>query len=150
MKKLTAIFLILVFILALTACGVTKGSGEPVASKSTNTHSNIETANTELSQPANIETMSGTVSHVGTETAYELTAEEIQLFIDIIKNDNWNTNGTADCFSDCKLIINGETYYYHSDCGTWNDNLNNQCLTVTDPEKETINTVLSQYITLGF
>lgn len=150
MKKLTAIFLTLVFILALTSCGVTKGSGEPVASKSTNTNSNIETANTELSQPENIETMSGTVSRVGTEKAYELTEEEIQQIIDIINNSNWNTTGTSDCANDCKLIIDGETYYYHSDCGTWNDNLNNRCLTVTDTEKENINTILSQYITLGF
>ncbi len=152
MKKLTAIVLTLIFILALTACGAPTGGGESVASGTISNipNSNMDHTNTELSQSADFETMRGTVSRVGAEETYELTVEEIQQVVEIIENSNWNTKGTADCTNDCKLIINGETYYYHSDCGTWNDNWNNRYLTVTDTEKESINAVLSQYITLGF
>ena len=41
------------------------------------------------------------------------------------------------------------TYYYHSECGTFNDKANNQNLPVTAEEKESINVILAQYITLG-
>ena len=41
------------------------------------------------------------------------------------------------------------TYYYHSECGTFNDKENNQNLPVTAEEKESINAILAQYITLG-
>ena len=152
MKKLITLVLVLVFIVALTACGKPKDSGEPVVGGAVSDISNSSTGTTEIEQPqpGDIETASGTVSHVGTEKTYELTAEEIEQIIAIMENGSWNLDGTADCANDCKLIINGRTYYYHSGCGTFNDNLNNQSLTTTDAEKESINAVLSQYITLGF
>ena len=62
----------------------------------------------------------------------------------------WNTEGTAECANDCKLIIGERTYYYHSECGTFNDKENNQNLPVTAEEKESINVILAQYITLWF
>lgn len=131
MKKWTALAFVLVFIVALAACGETKEHGE---------------AETESPQPADIETASGIVTHVGTEDTYKLTMEEIEQITEIIENGNWNTEGTADCANDYNFTINGETYSYHSECGTLNDNLNNRSLTATDAEKELINAVLSQYI----
>ena len=62
----------------------------------------------------------------------------------------WNTEGTAECANDCKLIIGERTYYYHSECGTFNDKEDNQNLPVTAEEKESINVILAQYITLWF
>ena len=59
------------------------------------------------------------------------------------------TEGTAECANDCKLIIEERTYYYHSECGTFNDKENNQNLSVTAKEKESINVILAQYVTLG-
>ena len=47
------------------------------------------------------------------------------------------------------LMIDERTYYYHSECGTFNDEKNNQNLPVTAEEKENINAILAQYITLG-
>ena len=61
----------------------------------------------------------------------------------------WNTEGTSECANDCKLIIGERTYYYHSECGTFNDKEDNQNLPVTAEEKESINVILAQYITLG-
>ena len=75
--------------------------------------------------------------------------EEVKIIADIIEKGTWNTEGTADCANDCKLIIDERTYYYHSECGTFNDKKNNQNLPVTAEEKENINAILAQYITLG-
>ena len=80
---------------------------------------------------------------------YDLTEEEVKIIADIIENGTWNTEGTAECANDCKLIIDERTYYYHSECGTFNDKENNQNLPVTAEEKESINAILAQYITLG-
>lgn len=73
MKKLTAIVLTLIFILALTACGAPTGGGESVASGTISNipNSNMDHTNTELSQSADFETMRGTVSRVGAEETYE-------------------------------------------------------------------------------
>lgn len=109
-------------------------------------NSNTGTAETEPSQSEDTETASGIVSHVGADKTYRLDAEEIEQIAGIIENGDWNTEGTADCSNDYELTINEATYYYHSECGTLNDNLNNRCLTVTDTEKENINAVLSQYV----
>ena len=75
--------------------------------------------------------------------------KEVKIIADIIENGTWNTEGTAECANDCKLIIDERTYYYHSECGTFNDKENNQNLPVTAEEKESINAILAQYITLG-
>ena len=75
--------------------------------------------------------------------------EEVKIIADIIENGTWNTEGTTECANDCKLIIDERTYYYHSECGTFNDKENNQNLPVIAEEKESINAILAQYITLG-
>ena len=75
--------------------------------------------------------------------------KEVKIIADIIENGTWNTEGTTECANDCKLIIDERTYYYHSECGTFNDKENNQNLPVTAEEKESINAILAQYITLG-
>ena len=75
--------------------------------------------------------------------------KEVKIIADIIENGTWNTEGTAECANDCKLIIDERTYYYHSECGTFNDKENNQNLPVIAEEKESINAILAQYITLG-
>ena len=149
MKKLTAIFSVIVFILALSACEETKETGEPIGTNSYRSGSDTIIAASEPPQSEDTEAVSGTVFHVGADKAYALTAEEIEQIAAIIETGNWNSEGTSDCVNDCKLIINGETYYYHSECGTWNDKLHDRCLSVTNAEKEKINAVLSQYVTLG-
>lgn len=48
-----------------------------------------------------------------------------------------------------KEEIGERIYDYHSECGTFNDNVNNQNLSVAVKEKESINAILARYITLG-
>ena len=149
MKKSAAIAIVLMLLLSLAACGEKTENGGSAADRAESPRANRDIVETELSQSENTKPVSGIVSHAGTDKLVELTAEETKQMIEIIENGTWNTAGTADCFNDCTLTIGGETYSYHSECGTWNDNLNDRCLTVTDAEKEIINAVLSQYITLN-
>lgn len=107
------------------------------------------TIETEQSQSADLEAVTGTVSRMGTEETYELTAEETATISDILNTGNW-VGALTKCESDCVITTaDGDAFYYHSACGTLNDDVNNRSLSVTDHEKESINAVLSQYRILG-
>ena len=123
MKRVLALFLVLICMLSVVACDKATGSEAPVTS--------------------------GIITRTEEDKIYDLTEEEVKIIADIIENGTWNTEGTAECANDCKLIIDERTYYYHSECGTFNDEKNNQNLPVTAEEKENINAILAQYITLG-
>mgnify|MGYP004626189461 FL=1 len=123
MKRVLVLFGVLIFMLSFVACDKATGSEAPVTS--------------------------GIITRTEEDKIYDLTEEEVKIIADIIENGTWNTEGTAECANDCKLIIDERTYYYHSECGTFNDKENNQNLPVTAEEKESINAILAQYITLG-
>ena len=123
MKRVLVLFGVLIFMLSFVACDKATGSEAPVTS--------------------------GIITRTEEDKIYDLTEEEVKIIADVIENGTWNTEGTAECANDCKLIIDERTYYYHSECGTFNDKENNQNLPVTAEEKESINAVLAQYITLG-
>ena len=123
MKRVLVLFGVLIFMLPFVACDKASGSEAPVTS--------------------------GIITRTEEDKIYDLTEEEVKIIADIIENGTWNTEGTAECANDCKLIIDERTYYYHSECGTFNDKENNQNLPVTAEEKESINAILAQYITLG-
>ena len=123
MKRVLVLFGVLIFMLPFVACDKATGSEAPVTS--------------------------GIITRTEEDKIYDLTEEEVKINPDVIENGTWNTEGTAECANDCKLIIDERTYYYHSECGTFNDKENNQNLPVTAEEKESINAILAQYITLG-
>ena len=54
----------------------------------------------------------------------------------------------TDCASDCVLTFDGRTVYYHSDCGTFNERLeqSNQSLHLSDAERETVNAIIQEVI----
>lgn len=152
MKRVLALFLLLICMLSLVACDKTTGSGEPVRSGDVSDIPEIDkkvSGETKQTQQAIVESISGTISRIDEDKIYDLTEEEVKIIADIIENDTWNTEGTAECANDCKLVIDDRTYFYHSECGTFNDKENNQNLSVTGEEKESINAILAQYITLG-
>ena len=152
MKRVLTLFLVLICMLSVVACDKATGSGEPVRDGDVSDISEIDknvSSETEQTQQANVESISGTISHIDEDKICDLTEEEVKIIADIIENGTWNTEGTAECANDCKLIIDERTYYYHSECGTFNDKENNQNLPVIAEEKESINAILAQYITLG-
>ncbi len=152
MKRLLALFWILTCMLSLVACDKATGSEEPVAGGAVSDMPEVDknvSGEAEQTQQAIIESISGTIARIDEDKAYNLNEEEVKIIADIIENGSWNTEGTAECANDCKLIIDERTYYYHSECGTFNDKENNQNLPVTAKEKENINVILARYIILG-
>ena len=152
MKRLLALFWILTCMLSLVACDKATGSEEPVTGGAVSDMPEVDknvSGEAEQTQQAIIESISGTIARIDEDKAYNLNEEEVKIIANIIENGTWNTEGTAECANDCKLIIDERTYYYHSECGTFNDKENNQNLPVTTKEKESINVILAHYITLG-
>ena len=152
MKKLLALFWVLICMLSLVACDKATGSEEPVTGGAVSDMPEVDknvSDETEQTQQAIVESISGTITRIDEDKIYDLNEEEVKIIAEIIENRTWNTEGTAECANDCKLIIDERTYYYHSECGTFNDKENNQNLPVTTKEKESINVILAHYITLG-
>ena len=152
MKKLLALFWVLTCMLSLVACDKATGSEEPVTDGAASDMPEVDknvSGETEQTQQAIVESISGTITRIDEDKIYDLNEEEVKMIANIIENGTWNTEGTAECANDCKLIIDEITYYYHSECGTFNDKENNQNLPVTTKEKESINVILAHYITLG-
>ena len=152
MKRLLALFWVLTCMLSLVACDKATGSREPVTGGAVSDMPEVDknvSGETEQTQQAIVESISGTITRIDEDKIYDLNEEEVKIIADIIENGTWNTEGTAECANDCKLIIEERTYYYHSECGTFNDKENNQNLSVTAKEKESINVILAHYITLG-
>lgn len=152
MKKLLALFCVLTCMLSLVACDKATGSEEPVTGGAVSDMPEVDknvSGEIEQTQQAIVESISGTITRIDEDKIYDLNEEEVKIIADIIENGTWNTEGTAECANDCKLIIDDRTYYYHSECGTFNDKVNNQNLPVTAKEKESINVILAHYIILG-
>ena len=150
MKKLLALLGVLTCMLSLVACDKATGNEETVTDGADifEVDKNVS-GETEQVQQAVIESRSGIITRIDEEKIYDLNEEEVKIIADIIEDGTWNTEGTAECANDCKLIIEERTYYYHSECGTFNDKENNPNLSVTAKEKESINVILAQYVTLG-
>ena len=50
---------------------------------------------TEQTQQAIVESISGTITRIDEDKIYDLTEEEVKIIADIIENGTWNTEGTA-------------------------------------------------------
>lgn len=78
-----------------------------------------------------------------------VSVEHSDIIVSVLADESRFVEGTADCMNDCIVAVNGDIFYYHSDCGTFNDNAKNRSFTLTESEKEEINGILSKYITIG-
>jgi len=74
--------------------------------------------------------------------------EHIRMLSGILFADLCNIGATADCLNNCEISIDGRVFCYHSDCGTFNDNVNQNSITVDENTKIKINNLLEQYIPL--
>ncbi len=88
------------------------------------------------------------VKNVSGDTVITLSQEESSFVAEILCRNNWE-EGTADCLSDMEFTMDGQIFYYHSDCGTFNDNANQRSLSVSGEEKEKINAILKNYTELS-
>ena len=91
-----------------------------------------------------------TAENIFTKEMCGISGEDSLLITEMLQNGPWEREGTSDCINNIQIIVNGTAvYYYHSDCGSFNDNKNQQCLHLNEDEKEKLNTVLSGYISLS-
>ena len=79
------------------------------------------------------------------ETEVKMTAEDSQIIRNYFSDGKYE-NGTGDCMSDYIFTTRaGQKIYYHSECGTFNDIVNNGSYKVSDYQREERNAVLSKY-----
>lgn len=78
---------------------------------------------------------------------FELSGENAKAILQILDAGSWMP-GATDCASDYVLTFDGRTVYYHSDCGTFNERLeqSDQSLCLSDAERETVNSIIQAVI----
>lgn len=77
-------------------------------------------------------------------TAYPDDEQAEELYA-MVNNGEW-MQSLGDCLSEYLIIINGNEYHYHSDCGTINDYTNMRCKTLDKELKDTFNALLENVI----
>ena len=118
MKRVLALFLVLICMLSIVACDKATSSEEPVIDGGVSDVSEIDinvSGETEQTQQTIAESISGTITRIDEDKIYDLTEEEVKIIADIIEKGTWNTEGTAECANDCKLIIDERTYEFNID-----------------------------------
>lgn len=80
-------------------------------------------------------------------SAFDLSKENAKTIQQILDSGSWVSDAT-DCASDCVLTFDGRTIYYHSDCGTFNERLeqSNQSLRLSDTDREIVNAIIQTVI----
>ena len=80
-------------------------------------------------------------------SSFDLSAENAKTLRQILDSGSWVPDAT-DCASDYVLTFDGRTIYYHSDCGTFNERLeqSNQSLRLPDADRETVNAIIQAVI----
>jgi len=78
---------------------------------------------------------------------FDLSAENSKTLQQIFDTGSWMPDVTK-CDSDYLLAFDGRTIYYHSECGTFNERLeqSNQSLRLSDREQETVNAIIQAVI----
>lgn len=78
---------------------------------------------------------------------FDLSKENAKTIQQILDAGSWVPDAT-NCASDYALNFDGRTIYYHSDCGTFNERLeqSNQSLRLSDADRETVNAIIQTVI----
>lgn len=117
MKKLSAIFLVFALTFGLFGCTEkAENSDETASTAQTTTRTTAAEKITGLLIKALH--VSDTPENEGRKNV-TLSPEDTEYISEILKTKEWADAG-SDCLSDYSFEIDGETYYYHSDCGTIN------------------------------
>ena len=82
------------------------------------------------------------------EDAAKLLPEDAAVVATLFEGGSWE-EGASDCANDCLLIMDDDEIQYHSDCGTFNDEVNEKSLQLTEKQQVEVNAILEKYIALG-
>ena len=80
-------------------------------------------------------------------SSFDLSEGNSKTLRQILDSGSWVPDAT-DCASDYVLTFDSRTIYYHSDCGTFNERLEQsyQSLHLSDAERETVNAIIQEVI----
>ena len=95
-----------------------------------------------------LQTVSVSMVEAGDSDTFDLAGENGETISQILNTtDGWVPDAT-NCASDYVLTFDGRTIYYHSECGTFNERLeqSNQSLRLSDAERETVNRIIQEVI----
>lgn len=154
MKKFIALILSLTFVLTLDGCGKATGSGESVVGGAdvSETESDIIIEPEQTQQAVVVDELPDEgaiiVTNIFTTQSKSLSDNDGLTITDILESDSWNTEGTSDCMSNIEVTMSGTIYKYHSDCGTFNDSINQRSLSLDEKTQNLVNNILENYISL--
>ena len=94
-----------------------------------------------------LQTASVSVTEAEGGDTFDLAEEVAETISQILDAGSWVPDAT-NCASDYVLTFGGRTIYYHSDCGTFNERLeqSNQSLRLSDADRETVNRIIQAVI----
>ena len=80
-------------------------------------------------------------------SSFDLSEGNSKTLRQILDSGSWVPDAT-DCARDYVLTFDSRTIYYHSDCGTFNERLeqSNQSLRLSDADRETVNAIIQAII----
>jgi len=84
------------------------------------------------------------VSKFRASNSWPLHADDALTIQSYLETGEW-IEGKARCATDYTLYVDGETYHYHSDCGTIQNGYG-QLLTLSEAEKQIVNAILESYM----
>lgn len=75
----------------------------------------------------------------------EISEVHKETIADIIAKAKW-VDGTSDCLNDVMIKLDEEIIYYHFDCGTLNDTVNNRSFTLPEVDQRVLSEIMFRYI----
>ena len=123
---------------------------EPITTTSLTTTTTVTTSvppvtETTSTQPVSDETVWTVWNWLSDETAVAMTADDSRIIQNYCSGSKYE-NGTSDCLSDYIFTTGaGKKIYYHSECGIFNDILNNRSYKAVDSQRDEINSILNKY-----
>lgn len=115
--------------------------------KDGNNADGAETTSGEQTDNLALQDISICVAEAGGGDAFELLGKNAKTISQILSADSWVPDAT-NCASDYIVTYSGRTIYYHSECGTFNERLeqSNQSLRLSETDREIVNDIIRAVI----
>ena len=164
MKNRLVVVLAILFVLMITGCGNSNNAEESNGADSqtvdntnqtdTDTISTLDGVTMEEAEYSDAEASMTSQKDISVASVWDrervvkLSAEDAALFAELMESGSW-MEGTGECLDDCIIFMDREEIHYHSDCGTFNDTVNEKRLHLTEEQQAEVNAALEKYIKLG-
>lgn len=84
-----------------------------------------------------------TVTNVFTGACCTLSEADSTTLRELLERGQWHTGSLTQCLNNLEVTVDGTTFLYHSDCGTWNHGETADSLVLSAEEKQTVNRLFS-------